>query len=350
MKKTITINKTKIGENYPPYVIAEMSANHNGNINDAFQIIKKAKKSGANAVKIQTYKPNTITIKSEKPDFMIKDGLWEGRSLYDLYEWAHTPWSWHKDLFDYAQKIDITMFSSPFDKTAVDLLENLNAPAYKIASFEIIDLPLIRYVGSTKKPMIISTGMADEKEIEEAIETAREAGCKDIAILHCVSGYPAPPEDYNLKTITDMRDRFDVITGISDHTLSNVTALASVSLGASIIEKHFTLDRARGGPDDSFSLEEADLVDLCTSSKIAWSSLGKIDYSRKKSEETNLKFRRSLYFVKDLKKGHIISEDDIKSIRPGFGISPKFFDEIIGKKVSKDIEHGTPVKFESLIK
>ncbi len=347
MTQTITIDKTKIGDSYPPYVIAEMSANHNGNIDDAFRIIEKAKKSGANAVKIQTYKPSTITIKSELPDFLIKDGLWKGKSLYELYESAHTPWSWHKDLFEYANKIGITMFSSPFDTTAIDLLEDLNTPAYKIASFEVIDLPLIRYAASTKKPMIISTGMANQEEIDEAIEAARDAGCVELAVLHCVSGYPAPPKDYNLRTLVDMKKRFEVITGISDHTLNNVTALASISLGASIIEKHFTLDRSRGGPDDSFSLEEKDLIELCELSKVAWDSLGEVDYSTKESEKINLKFRRSLYFIKDLKKGDIITKNDIRSIRPGFGISPKYFDEIIGKKVKKDVMYGTPVMLES---
>ena len=347
MTQTITIDKTKIGDSYPPYVIAEMSANHNGNIDDAFKIIEKAKKSGANAVKIQTYKPSTITIKSKLPDFLIKDGLWKGKSLYELYESAHTPWSWHKDLFEYANKVGITMFSSPFDTTAIDLLEDLNTPAYKIASFEVIDLPLIRYAASTKKPMIISTGMANEEEIDEAIEAARDAGCVELAILHCVSGYPAPPKDYNLRTLVDMKKRFEVITGISDHTLNNVTALASISLGASIIEKHFTLDRSRGGPDDSFSLEEKDLIELCELSKVAWDSLGEVDYSTKESEKINLKFRRSLYFIKDLRKGDIITENDIRSIRPGFGISPKYFDEIIGKKVKKDVMYGTPVMLES---
>ena len=347
MTQTITIDKTKIGDSYPPYVIAEMSANHNGNIDDAFKIIEKAKKSGANAVKIQTYKPSTITIKSKLPDLLIKDGLWKGKSLYELYESAHTPWSWHKDLFEYANKVGITMFSSPFDTTAIDLLEDLNTPAYKIASFEVIDLPLIRYAASTKKPMIISTGMANEEEIDEAIEAARDAGCVELAILHCVSGYPAPPKDYNLRTLVDMKKRFEVITGISDHTLNNVTALASISLGASIIEKHFTLDRSRGGPDDSFSLEEKDLIELCELSKVAWDSLGEVDYSTKESEKINLKFRRSLYFIKDLRKGDIITENDIRSIRPGFGISPKYFDEIIGKKVKKDVMYGTPVMLES---
>ena len=344
MSKLIKIGDSCIGEDFYPYIIAEMSANHNGDINDAFKIIDKAKNSGANAIKIQTYKPDTITINCNLDDFQIKDGLWKGKTLFELYEWAHTPWDWHEELFKYAKKREITIFSSPFDKTAVDLLENLNAPAYKIASFEVIDLPLIKYVAATKKPMIISTGMADSYEIEEAINAAYEGGCKELAILHCVSGYPAPASDYNLRTISDMKEKFDVVTGISDHTLDNTTALASISLGASIIEKHFTLDRSRGGPDDSFSLEEKELMALCESSKIAWDSLGKVDYSRKESEKTNLKFRRSLYFIKDLKKGHTISEKDIKSIRPGYGLPPKHFDMVVGKTLLEDVVFGTAVR------
>lgn len=348
MNKAIEIEGTLIGEDHPPYVIAEMSANHNGNIGDAFKIIEKAKIAGANAVKIQTYKPDTITIDSKLPDFQIKEGLWEGRTLFELYDWAHTPWDWHRDLFDHAKKVGITIFSSPFDRTAIDLLEDLNAPAYKIASFEIVDLPLIKYAASTKKPMIISTGMADETEIKEAISAATEGGCNELAILHCVSGYPAPAKDYNLKTLLDMKEKFDVVIGISDHTLSNVTALTSIAMGTSIIEKHFTLNRERGGPDDSFSLEEKDLSELCTSSRTAWDALGKIDYSRKESEKTNLKFRRSLYFIKDMEAGDIVTHDSIKSIRPGFGISPKYFEEIIGRKINRKISYGTPVKFEFL--
>ena len=346
MSDSIEINKRTIGENYPPYIIAEMSANHNGSIENAFKIIKEAKHAGADAVKIQTYKPDTITIESDLPDFQIKDGLWKGKTLFDLYEWAHTPWEWHEDIFKYAAKEGITIFSSPFDNTAVDLLEDLGTPAYKIASFEVIDIPLIKYVASTKKPIIISTGMASIDEIEEAIEVAKDSGAKQIAILHCVSGYPAPPEDYHIRTIHDMRARFGVVTGISDHTIENITAITSIAFGASIIEKHFTLDRAGGGPDDSFSLEKEDLNNLCMSSKIAWKSLGKIDYSRKPSEQTNQKFRRSLYFVKDLKKGDDILKDDVKSIRPGFGLPPKFINKVIGKKAKRDIVRGTPVKEE----
>ena len=344
MNKKININGVNIRINYPPYIIAEMSANHNGKIENAFKIIEMAKRSGANAVKIQTYRPDTITIKSDKNDFKINDGLWKGRTLYDLYDWAHTPWEWHERLFEFAKKIGITIFSSPFDKTAVDLLEELNVPAYKIASFEIVDLPLIKYVASKNKPIIISTGMANKTEIQDAVNICLESGLEKIALLHCVSGYPAPPSDYNLKTISDMIKRFNLVTGISDHTLTNITSIASISLGVSLIEKHFTLDRNNGGPDDSFSLEPNELNELCESSYTAWSSLGKIDYNRKSSEKTNLKFRRSLYFVENIYKGEKITEKNVRSIRPGYGLSPKFYESIIGKTVNRDIEAGTPVK------
>lgn len=255
------------------------------------------------------------------------------------------PWEWHKPLFEHARKLDITIFSSPFDNTAVDLLEDLNAPAYKIASFEAVDLPLIKYVASTGKPMIISTGMADAEEIQEAINAAREGGCKELAILHCVSGYPAPAADYNLRTITDMMQRFGLVTGLSDHTLDNTTAIASVVLGASIIEKHFTLNRNGGGPDDSFSLEPAEMAALCRDSKTAWAALGQVDYGRKSSEQANVKFRRSLYFVKDLKAGDLIAEDAVRSVRPGFGVAPKYLNEFIGSRLVVDVSANTPVSY-----
>ena len=350
MKNYIKINNRKIGQEFPPYVIAEMSANHNGCIDTAFQIIEQAAISGADAVKIQTYKPDTITLDSSLPDFQINEGLWKGRTLFELYDWAHTPWDWHKDLFSHAKKCNITIFSSPFDTTAVDLLEDLGAPAYKIASFEAIDLKLIEYVAATGKPMIISTGMANFQEISDAIETAKKNGCNELAILHCVSGYPAPSKDYNLTTIPDMINNFDIVTGISDHTLSNITSIAAVPLGASIIEKHFTLDRNGGGPDDSFSLEPEDLSDLCIGAKTAWDSLGQVHYDQKESEKENLKFRRSLYFITDLKKGDVISSDSIKSVRPGFGLAPKFFDEVVGKKLNDDVQFGTPVTLELIKK
>lgn len=342
----IKIAGRSIGALYSPYVIAELSANHNGKLETALRIIEEAKKAGVDAVKLQTYKPQTITLNCDSDDFKIIGGLWDGRTLYDLYEEAHMPWEWHKPLFEHAKKLGVAIFSSPFDKTAVDLLEDLNAPAYKIASFEAVDLPLIKYVAATGKPMIISTGMADAEEIQEAIDAAREGGCKELAILHCVSGYPAPAEDYNLHTITDMIKRFGLVTGLSDHTLDNNTAIASVALGASIIEKHFTLDRSGEGPDDSFSLEPAELAELCSGAKTAWQALGKVDYGRKSSEQGNVKFRRSLYFVRDLKAGEIVTADSIRSVRPGYGLMPREAENVIGRQVLKDVNIGTPVQWD----
>lgn len=339
---SINIAGRRIAADAPPYIIAELSANHNGKLETALKIIEEAKKAGADAVKLQTYTADTITLDCDSEDFQIHGGLWDGKNLYQLYKEAQMPWEWHAILFEYARKLGITIFSSPFDNTAVDLLESLNTPAYKIASFEAIDLPLIKYVASTGKPMIISTGMADADEIQEAIEAAREGGCKELAILHCVSGYPAPAADYNLRTIPDMMNRFGLVTGLSDHTLDNTTAIASVVMGASIIEKHFTLDRRGGGPDDSFSLEPAELVALCRDSKTAWAALGQVDYGRKSSEQGNVKFRRSLYFVKDLNSGDIITPDAVRSVRPGFGLSPKHYEKIIGKRASQNIKKNTP--------
>lgn len=335
-----------IGQDAPPYVIAELSANHNGNIDIAMRLIDEAKKAGADAVKLQTYRPDTITLDCDSEDFQIHGGLWDGWTLYKLYEWAHTPWEWHKPLFEHARRVGITIFSSPFDNTAVDLLEDLNTPAYKIASFEAIDLPLIKYVASTGKPMIISTGMADAVEIQEAIDAAREGGCKELAILHCVSGYPAPAADYNLLTIPDMIQRYGLVTGLSDHTLGNATAIASVALGASIIEKHFTLDRTGGGPDDTFSLEPAELSRLCQGVRTAWEALGKVDYSRKSSESGNVKFRRSLYFVRDLNAGEVITDDAVRSVRPGYGMAPKMLDSVVGCTVRHAVQRNTPVTDE----
>ena len=348
MTKRINIAGRDIGDGFAPYIIAEMSANHNGDLNAALRIIEEAQRAGADAIKIQTYRPDTITLKSGLPDFQITDGLWAGRTLYDLYEWAHTPWEWHKPLFEHARKLGITLFSSPFDNTAVDLLEDLNAPAYKIASFEAVDLPLIKYVARTGKPMIISTGMADAEEIQEAIDAAREGGCKELAILHCVSGYPAPAEDYNLSTVPDMIERFGMVTGLSDHTLDNTTAIVSVAMGAAIIEKHFTLNRNGGGPDDSFSLEPSGLKALCEDSKRAWAALGTVNYARKSSEQSNVKFRRSLYFVKPLEAGDIITADAVRSVRPGFGLAPKHMDWIIGQVAACAIESDTAVTLDKL--
>lgn len=341
--KKIQIAGRLIGQDQPPFVIAEISANHNGQLETAIRLIEEAKKAGADAAKLQTYKPDTITLNADSEDFKIRGGLWDGRTLFDLYEEAHMPWEWHQPLFEHARKVGITLFSSPFDSTAVDLLEDLNAPAYKIASFEAIDLPLIQYAASTGKPMIISTGMADAEEIQEAIDAAREGGCKELAVLHCVSGYPAPAQDYNLRTIPDMIQRFGLVTGLSDHTLDNTTAITSVAMGASIIEKHFTLNRNGGGPDDSFSLEPAELAALCHGAKTAWQALGQVDYGRKSSEQGNVKFRRSLYFTKALACGAKIQAEDIRSVRPGFGLPPKFLSQLIGRTLTREVKAATPV-------
>ncbi|MCH4882036.1 pseudaminic acid synthase [Pseudomonas sp. TMW22080] len=346
MNPTISIAGRPIGPDHAPYIIAELSANHNGKLETALKIIEEAKKAGADAVKLQTYTADTITLDCDSEEFQIHGGLWDGKNLYQLYKEAQMPWEWHSILFEHARKLGITIFSSPFDNTAVDLLESLNAPAYKIASFEAVDLPLIKYVASTGKPMIISTGMADADEIQEAIQAARDGGCKELAILHCVSGYPAPAADYNLRTIPDMMSRFGLVTGLSDHTLDNTTAIASVVMGASVIEKHFTLDRSGGGPDDSFSLEPAELAALCRDSKTAWASLGQVDYGRKSSEQGNVKFRRSLYFVESLNEGDIITKSSIRSVRPGYGLPPKMTDDIIGKKATRNIKANTPATCE----
>lgn len=347
-RNKLEINGREIGANFSPFIIAELSANHNGNFDQALKIVEAAKSAGADAVKIQTYTPDTITIDSDSSDFVVEGGLWNGRSLYDLYAEAHTPWEWHKPLFEYARKIGITIFSSPFDYTAVDLLMDLNAPAFKIASFEIVDLPLLKYVASTGKPMIISTGMADVDEIDEAVQTVRDGGCQNLVLLHCVSGYPAPASDYNLATIPDMEKRWGVPIGLSDHTLDNTTAIASVVMGASVIEKHFTLDRTAGGPDDSFSLEPKEFSALCVDTNTAWQARGAVDYGRKSSEIGNVKFRRSLYAVTDIEKGETITFDNVRSIRPGYGLPPKTFELIVGKKVKQNVKRGTPISFDLL--
>lgn len=342
----ISIAGRKIGSSEPPYIIAELSANHNGDINRAFQIMEEAKKAGADAIKLQTYTHETITINCDTEEFQIHGGLWDGQTLYELYKGAHMPWEWHKPLFDKAKELDITIFSSPFDFTAVDLLEELDAPAYKIASFELVDLPLIKRVAKTGKPMIMSTGMANREEIQEAIDTARNNGCKELVVLHCVSGYPTPADQYNLKTIADISERFDVLSGLSDHTIDNATAVASVVLGACVIEKHVTLDRNGGGADDSFSLEPHELAQLCKDTKTAWQAMGKVNYERTEAEKGNVKFRRSLYVVKDIKAGEIFTKENVRSIRPGFGIAPKYYDELLGKVAKTDLASGTPVSFE----
>ena len=342
---TINIAGRQIGYGHTPYIIAEMSANHNGSLEKALQTIEMAKSCGADAVKIQTYTADTMTIDCDKEDFQIHGGLWDGYNLYRLYEWAQTPYEWHKPMFDYARKIGITLFSTPFDETAVDLLEDLNTPAYKIASFEAVDLPLIEYVARTGKPMIISTGMANLEEITEAVETARQGGCKDLVLLHCISSYPAPVEQSNLRTIPDLAQRFDVLSGLSDHTLGTTVSVSSVALGACVIEKHVTLSRDEKGPDSEFSLEPDELKKLCKETKDAWFALGEAGYDRKPAEEANVKFRRSIYVVEDVKAGEILTNENIRRIRPGCGLKPKYFEEVLGEVASSDIKKGMPLSW-----
>jgi len=345
MDKVININNRKIGLNYSPYIVAELSANHNGDIQRAFDSILAAKEAGADAIKIQTYTADTMTIDCDREEFQITSGLWNGYSLYDLYKEAHTPYEWHKPLFDYAKKIDITIFSTPFDETAVDLLEGLDAPAYKIASFEMIDLPLVKYVAQTGKPMIISTGMANLEEIEEVVQVAKENGCQDLILLHCISSYPAPVEQSNLRTIPDLSEKFGVLSGLSDHTMGTIVATTSVALGACLIEKHFTLSRADKGPDSKFSLEPNELKQLCQDTKSAWKSLGVAGYELKSSEENAQKHRRSLYVVRDIQQGEKFTTENVKSIRPGLGLKPKYYKQVLGKVAKYDIKYGTPVSF-----
>jgi pseudaminic acid synthase len=340
------IDKRIISNNTLPYIIAELSANHNGSIERAYESLLVAKESGVDAVKIQTFTADTITIKSNRKEFQIEGGLWNGSNLYDLYKEAQTPYEWHKPLFDYAKKIGITIFSTPFDYTAVDLLEELNTPAYKIASPEVIDLPLIKYVAQTRKPMIISTGMANLVEISEAVETARENGCQDLILLHCISGYPAPPEQSNLLTIPDLAGKFNVLSGLSDHTKGTTVATAAVALGACVIEKHFTLSRNDKSPDSEFSLEPNELRQLCQDANTTWESLGSANYELKDSEKDALKHRRSLYVVKDVKQGENFTIENVRSIRPGLGLPPKYLSKVLSSKATCDIACGTPIEID----
>jgi len=343
VNKNIQIGEDHLGAGHPPYVIAEMSGNHNQDMGRALKIIDAAKKAGVQAVKLQTYTADTITIDHDGAEFLITEGLWTGRKLYELYDEAHTPWAWHRELFDHAARRDITLFSSPFDKTAIDFLEDLNAPAYKIASFEIIDLPLIRYAASTGKPLIMSTGLASRDEIGEAIEAVRECHNENLVVLHCVSGYPSDPAEANLVTMRDIAHRFDVLSGLSDHSYGIAVPVAATALGAAVIEKHITLSRAEGGVDSDFSLEPQEFSELVTACRTAHSALGQVSYDLKPSERENQRFRRSLYVVAPLRKGEIFSPANIRSIRPGLGLLPKYYDEVIGKKATRDITRGSPL-------
>jgi pseudaminic acid synthase len=336
----------RIGAHAPPYVIAELSGNHNGELARALKLIEAAKAAGADAVKLQTYTADTITIDHDGPGFTIEGGLWHGRRLHELYREAHTPWDWHEALFARGRELGIAVFSTPFDVTAVELLERLGAPAYKIASFEAVDLPLIRRVATTGKPMIMSTGITDLGEIAEAVEAAHSAGCRDLALLHCVSAYPAPAEDMNLRTIPHLASAFDVIAGLSDHTLGTAVAVAAVALGAAVIEKHVTLRRADGGPDSAFSLEPEELRQLVDQCRTAQAALGRVSYAREASERGNLVFRRSLYAVADIAAGETLGPHNLRSIRPGFGLAPKHLDALLGKRARKAIARGTPMAWD----
>tara|TARA_S200000501_G_scaffold372303_1_gene417041 strand:- start:492 stop:1532 length:1041 start_codon:yes stop_codon:yes gene_type:complete len=342
------INNRRVGREFEPFIVAEVSANHNGDIECAKNTISEAKRCGADAVKLQTYTPDTMTINSKNEDFIIKDGLWEGRNLYELYQEAYTPFEWHKELYDFANDQDIICFSTPFDESAVELLESLDNPLYKVASFEVTDLFLLKTIAATKKPVIMSTGMANIEEIEEAVETLRMNGTTELAILHCVSGYPTEPKDANLKTIADLSERFECEVGLSDHTLSNACAISSISMGASIIEKHFIIDRSLGGPDSSFSIEPDQLKNLKISTTEAWESIGNINYELKGEEENMIKFRRSLYIVEDIKAGDRLSKNNLRRIRPGYGIEPKFYQEVLNKRVKIDLKSGTALSWEMI--
>jgi len=342
------INNRAISNQYPPYIIAELSANHQGSIEVARETVRAAKRAGADCIKLQTYTADTITINSKKEDFVIEGTIWKGRNLYDLYQEAYTPWEWHKELMETAKEEGLICFSSPFDPTAVDFLEDLNVPAYKIASFEITDIPLIEYTAAKGKPIILSTGIASEEDIELAVDACRRVGNNDIALLKCTSSYPAPIEEANLIMVKDLAERFDVISGLSDHTLGATAPVVATCMGAKIIEKHFILDKSIGGPDASFSLDEKEFKEMVDAVRIAEQAVGNVDYTLTKKQEAGKTFSRSLYVVNDLKSGETITEKHVRSIRPGFGLHPKHLKSILGKTVKQDLEKGTRFSLEFL--
>lgn len=337
-----------IGRNHPPFIIAEMSGNHNQSLERALKIVEAAAKTGAHALKIQTYTPDTMTLDLDEREFHINDpgSLWAGTSLYKLYGEAYTPWEWHQPIFDRARELGIIPFSTPFDDTAVDFLENLDVPCYKIASFENTDLPLIRRVAATGKPLIISTGMATVAELDESVCAAREAGCNDLILLKCTSTYPATAENTNILTIPHLRELFGCEVGLSDHTMGVGVSVASVALGATVIEKHFTLNRADGGVDSTFSMEPAEMTQLVVETERAWQALGHVSYGSTEAEKKSLQFRRSLYVVQDMKAGEALNKDNVRAIRPGLGLPTKYFEQVLGKTVKQDVRRGTALSWE----
>lgn len=350
MKKddTVVIGNRQVGAEHPPFIIAEMSGNHNQSLDRALSIVEAAAKTGAHALKLQTYTADTMTLDLDKGEFFIDDpnSLWKGSSLYQLYERAHTPWEWHQPIFQRCQELGIICFSTPFDDTAVDFLEKLNAPVYKVASFENTDLPLIRKIASIGKPMIVSTGMASLGEIDELVQTAQTAGCRDLVLLKCTSTYPATPENSNLLTIPNLREATGCQVGLSDHTMGIGVAVASVALGATIIEKHFTLCRTDGGVDSAFSMEPDEMKSLVIETERAWQAIGKVVYGGTEAEEKSKGFRRSLYIAEDMKADDVLNKKNLRIIRPGYGLPPKYYETLIGKKVNQDVQKGTPLKWQ----
>jgi len=348
MNPFVEINGQSVGPGHPPFIIAEMSGNHNQSLDRALAIVEGVAKSGAHALKLQTYTANTMTLDIAEREFFINDpdSLWNGRSLYELYKEAYTQWEWHKPIFDRCRELGLIYLSTPFDETAVDFLEELNVPCYKIASFENTDIPLLRKVAATGKPMIISTGMATIAELDETVRTAREAGCRNLILLKCTSSYPATPENTNILTIPHMAKLFSCQVGLSDHTMGIGAAVASVALGATMIEKHFTLSRADEGVDSAFSMEPDEMRSLVTETKRAWQALGKITYGPTEKEKKSLIFRRSLYVAQDMRKGDKFTKENLRSIRPGLGLASKYYDTLLGKQVNRDIKLGTVVSWE----
>lgn len=346
--KEISIGGRRIGFDHPPFVVAELSANHNGSIDRALQHIREAKNCGADAVKFQTYTPDTLTIRSDRDDFRIKGGLWDGSTLYDLYAKAYTPWDWHEVLFAEARKLGIIPFSTPFDDTAVDLLDGLDAAAMKVASFEAVDLALLARIAKTGRPVILSTGMASLGEIDEAVSTLRANGCSEIVLLHCVSAYPAPASEANLRTIPHMAESFDVPVGLSDHTGGTAVACAAVAYGACLIEKHFILDRKDGGSDSSFSIEPSELSELTSGCRMAWEARGSVHYGLEKAEEANVVFRRSIYAVCDIPADALLTIENIRVIRPGYGLAPRFLPQVLGRRVNRALSAGEPISWALL--